>query len=75
MVYRRILPLLAALLTSLPAAAQFHTMGEDPGSVRWNTIETPTYRVIYPRGLDSLGRAAWNCSPPRTPSRTTPRPG
>ena len=54
---RRFLPLLAALLTALPAAAQFHTMGDDPGSVRWNSIETPTYRVIYPRGLDSLGRA------------------
>ena len=48
---------MAALLASFPAAAQFHTMGEDPGSVRWSTIETPTYRVIYPRGLDSLGRA------------------
>ena len=54
---RRFLPLLAALLTALPAAAQFHTLGDDPGGVRWNSIETPTYRVIYPRGLDSLGRA------------------
>ena len=57
MVRRRIIPLLAALLAAIPASAQFHMMGEDPGSVRWNTIETPTYRVIYPRGLDSLGRA------------------
>jgi len=57
MLRRRFLPLLAALLTALPAAAQFHTMGDDPGGLRWNSIETPTYRVIYPRGLDSLGRA------------------
>ncbi|MBQ9659995.1 MAG: hypothetical protein IJV37_01845 [Bacteroidales bacterium] len=41
----------------LPAAAQFYTMGEDPGGTHWNFVETPTYRVIYPRGLDSLGRA------------------
>ena len=40
-----------------PVSAQFHTMGADPGGLRWNQIETPTYRVIYPRGLDSLGRA------------------
>ncbi|MCR5351742.1 MAG: hypothetical protein K6E35_04540, partial [Bacteroidales bacterium] len=40
-----------------PASAQFHTLGDDPGGLRWNSIETPTYRVIYPRGLDSLGRA------------------
>ncbi|MCR4860477.1 MAG: hypothetical protein K5910_07425 [Bacteroidales bacterium] len=49
--------LLAALCSVLPAAAQFHTMGADPGGVRWSSIETQTYRVIYPRGLDSLGRA------------------
>ena len=40
-----------------PVSAQFHTMGADPGGLRWDQIETPTYRVIYPRGLDSLGRA------------------
>ena len=57
MLYRRLIPLLAALMAALPASAQFHTLGEDPGGIRWNTIETPTYRVIYPRGLDSLGRA------------------
>ncbi len=57
MLYRRLIPLLAALLAALPASPQFHTLREDPGGIRWNTIETPTYRVIYPRGLDSLGRA------------------
>ena len=39
-----------------PASAQFHTMGADPGGLRWSTIETPTYRLVYPRGLDSLAR-------------------
>ena len=48
--------LLAALSTALPAAAQFYSTGADPGGLRWNSIETPTYRVIYPRGLDSLAR-------------------
>ena len=48
--------LLAALCAALPAAAQFYTMGSDPGGLRWSSVETPTYRVVYPRGLDSLGR-------------------
>lgn len=52
------LAVLAGLLAAgeRPAAAQFYTLGEDPGGLRWSYVETPTYRVIYPRGLDSLGR-------------------
>jgi hypothetical protein len=46
-----------ALCVTLPVSAQFYTQGADPGSIRWNSVETPTYRVIYPRGLDSLARA------------------
>lgn len=34
--------------------AQFYTNGSEPTSVRWNQIETPTYKLIYPRGHDSL---------------------
>ena len=49
--------MLALFGAAAPASAQFYTMGEDPGGLRWNYVETPTYRVIYPRGLDSLGRA------------------
>ncbi len=40
-----------------PVSAQFYTQGADPGGLRWSSVETPTYRVIYPRGLDSLARA------------------
>lgn len=32
-------------------------MGADPGGLRWRSVETPTYRVIYPLGLDSLARS------------------
>jgi hypothetical protein len=54
----KLLALMLALFgAAAPASAQFYTMGEDPGGLRWNYVETPTYRVIYPRGLDSLGRA------------------
>ena len=56
---KRVSWLLLALLLgcAAPASAQFYTMGEDPGGLRWSSVETPSYRVIYPRGLDSLGRA------------------
>ena len=38
------------------ARAQFYTPGEDPGYLRWYTIETPYYQIIYPEGTDSLAR-------------------
>lgn len=41
-------------LAVLPVRAQFYTMGADPGGLHWRSVETPTYRVIYPQGLDSL---------------------
>ena len=44
---------LAALIPVL-ASAQFATLGDDPGRVRWSAVRTQDYQVIYPRGLDSL---------------------
>lgn len=32
------------------------TDGNERGSLKWSYIETPLYKVIYPRGLDSLAR-------------------
>ena len=54
---RAILLLLLGLLGPVRSArAQFYAMGSDPGGLRWNSLDTPAYRVIYPRGLDSLAR-------------------
>ena len=55
---RRFLSLLFLLLPgfAFQARAQFYTPGEDPGYLRWYTIETPYYQVIYPEGKDSLAR-------------------
>ena len=51
------LVLLAVLLGSAaPVSAQFFTLGEDPGGLRWSSIQTPNYRLVYPNGLDSLAR-------------------
>lgn len=50
---KRIILLLALLLPAY-ASAQFYVTGDDPGRLRWNFIDTESYRVIYPQGADSL---------------------
>ncbi len=54
--YRILIALAAALLMPGVAKAQFFTAGDDPGCRRWYSIESENYRIIYPRGLDSLAR-------------------
>ena len=38
------------------AQAQFYTEGSDPGSLKWRILRTTNYKIIYPAGMDSLGR-------------------
>lgn len=54
---RNILLALVLLLPALPLKAQFFSNGDDPSYIRWQTIETPHYQLIYPRGVDSLARS------------------
>lgn len=56
MAFRKILLCLAALLAGLSVRAQFYTGGDDPAAIRWSTFRTDHYKLIYPRGLDSLAR-------------------
>lgn len=53
---RRFSTLLAALLLCLGAKGQFYTTGEDPGDLKWYTISSDHFKIIYPQGLDSLAR-------------------
>ena len=46
--------LAALLLAFFPARAQFVLTGDDPGGIRWYSVETPYYKIIYPKGADSL---------------------
>ena len=50
---RRLFFIFLLLIPSL-ASAQFFVTGDDPGRLRWNFIDTESYRVIYPQGADSL---------------------
>jgi len=53
---RKTLLALLLLLAALPLHAQFFLNGEDPAHVKWYTLESAHYQMIYPRGLDSLAR-------------------
>lgn len=48
--------LLLALIFPASASAQFYVTGDDPGRLRWNYMDTENFRIIYPRGSDSLAR-------------------
>ncbi len=54
---RKILVCIAALLLGFSAYAQFYMAGDDPAKVRWRTMDTQNYQLIYPKGMDSLARA------------------
>lgn len=43
-------------LQCVNANAQFSLTGSDPAAVRWRQIETKNFRVIFPKGEDSLAR-------------------
>lgn len=47
---------IAAALIFQSASAQFYVTGDDPGRLRWYTIDTDSYRIIYPQGCDSLAK-------------------
>ena len=48
--------LLIFLFIPVTASAQFYVTGDDPGNLKWNSIDTESYRVIYPQGADSLAK-------------------
>ena len=53
--FYKIIFLLTLLIPSI-AQAQFYVTGDDPGRLRWNFIDTESFRIIYPQGSDTLAR-------------------
>ena len=43
-------------LIPVSLSAQFYVTGDDPGRLKWYSIETDNFKVIYPEGTDSLAR-------------------
>ena len=48
--------ILLMLLLSFPLKAQFVINGGAPASVRWMQVKGNTYKVVYPKGADSLAK-------------------
>src|ERR1700722_1642557 len=55
---KRYLPLLLLLLIATVTNAQ--EFGGNPPSIKWNQIDMPAAKVIFPVGLDSAGRLVAN---------------
>ena len=56
---RHIIILLTIALSALlpvSAGAQFYVTGDNPGRLKWYTVETDNFRIIYPEGSDSLAK-------------------
>lgn len=53
---RKYLLAAALLLAVIPLSAQFYLPGDDPARLRWYSLESAHYEVIYPEGADSLAR-------------------
>ncbi|MDJ1499113.1 hypothetical protein [Xanthocytophaga agilis] len=41
-------------------AQTFSILEQNPTSIRWNQLQTPRFRIIYPRGLDSIAQYTAN---------------
>ncbi|MDR1556339.1 MAG: hypothetical protein LBS88_04810 [Tannerellaceae bacterium] len=52
--YTRIAVWLAGGLASWNVQAQFLDYGTDPSRLKWNKVSLEHYKLIYPRGLDSM---------------------
>ena len=48
--------ILVLMLIPYMASAQFYVTGDDPGKLKWHSLETDHFKVIYPEGTDSLAR-------------------
>ena len=54
MKFKQLIFIFTFLILPVVASAQFYVTGDDPGKLKWNYIDTDSYRVIYPSESDSL---------------------
>lgn len=52
--YYRAVFLFYPLFLSISGFSQFYEYGQDPGRIRWSHFSSDHYKLIYPKGLDSL---------------------
>lgn len=51
---QRLICLLLLLFFAVASSAQFYISGQEPAWTKWQQIETNKFKVIYPKGYDSL---------------------
>ena len=51
-----LLTIALSVLLPVSAGAQFYVTGDNPGRLKWYTVDTDNFRIIYPEGSDSLAR-------------------
>ncbi len=52
----KILTVILLAFTGVKSNAQFSLTGSDPAALRWRQMETENFRLIFPKGEDSLAR-------------------
>ncbi len=60
MKFRLLLPLLLLLITATATTTRAQQFGGNPPSIKWNQINTPAAKVIFPTGMDSAARRVAN---------------
>ena len=48
--------LLILLTSATVARSQIYTLGADPAGLKWRSLETENYRIVFPEEADSLAR-------------------
>lgn len=51
---KRFHAVLLLMLAGFSASAQFYAAGDDPGGLKWHSISSDHFRIVYPAGNDSL---------------------
>lgn len=50
--HRFLLLIFALLITIGDLSAQYYILGQDPASIKWNQISSPTTNIIFPEGFE-----------------------
>lgn len=53
---KRLLTTLYLIVLTISASGQFYVTGDDPGRLKWYSLDTENFKIIFPEGNDSLAR-------------------
>lgn len=53
---KRLLITLYLIVLTISASGQFYVTGDDPGRLKWYSLDTENFKIIFPEGNDSLAK-------------------